>query len=284
MESTSPNDSKRGYLNGDFAFFHLKDMKNISFEYHSHEFNKILIFLSGATTYLIEGKAYRLKPWDILFINGSEVHKPVIDPSIPYERMVIWVNPDFLERHSEECSLMSCFQMNSGPSGNLLRPEYSRQAEIASTLGRLEEAYKGKGFGSTILKNAIFLQLLVELTRDRLKTGKAEQIADITTDESMQSLLEHINGNLGSDLSVDALAAKCYLNRYHLMHKFKQQTGYSIHNYILQKRLIKADSLIRSGLTAAQSSEQCGFHDYSSFSRAYKKRFGVNPKKRMTSK
>jgi len=89
--------------------------------------------------------------------------------------------------------------------------------------------------------------------------------------------------NLNGDLSIESLAAKFYMSKYHLMHKFKKQTGFTLHSYILQKRLIKADTLIRSGTPVSQACEQSGFNDYSSFVRAYKKMFSTLPKNRSRS-
>ena len=89
----NPNEvNKHGYLNTNFKLFHLKDKKAQNFEFHYHDFNKIIIFISGKVTYHIEGKSYELKPWDILLINNHDIHKPVIDPSEAYERIIIWVN------------------------------------------------------------------------------------------------------------------------------------------------------------------------------------------------
>ena len=281
MDRNDLNEPRRGCLKGDFAFFHLKDLKNIQFEYHYHDFNKIIVFVSGSVTYLIEGKAYRLKPWDILFVSRNEVHKPIIDPATLYERMVIWVNPGFLEKHSDESSLLTCFSLSNERNSNLLRLDNTLLTDVKLMLSKLEESIGSDGFGSTILKNSIFLQLLVALTRESLGTEGGNEINDITADESIQKLLDYINININEDLSVDTLANRFYLNRYHLMHKFKQQTGYSIHSYIIQKRLIKADSLIRAGLPAAQACEQSGFNDYSNFVRAFKKMFGLSPKHRI---
>ena len=62
------------------------------------------------------------------------------------------------------------------------------------------------------------------------------------------------------------------------MHKFKACTGYTLHNYINNKRLIKANELIRNGISMSEAAQQCGFNDYSSFVRAFKRQFGLSPK------
>ena len=69
---------KRGYLNEDFRFFHIRDKRDLEFEFHYHDFNKIILFLTGAVTYRIEGKVYRLKPWDILFVSQGELHQAIV--------------------------------------------------------------------------------------------------------------------------------------------------------------------------------------------------------------
>ncbi len=56
---------KRGYLNENFQVFHIRDKSFMEFEYHYHDFQKVVIFISGNVTYLIEGKAYKLQPWDV---------------------------------------------------------------------------------------------------------------------------------------------------------------------------------------------------------------------------
>lgn len=281
MDHNKSKEMKRGYLLNDFEFFHLKDMKDIQFEYHYHDFSKIIVFISGSVTYLIEGTAYRLKPWDVLFVSSNEIHKPIIDPSVPYERIAIWVNPCFLEIHSGKGSeLQTCFRLVSERKENLLRLDNSVLKHIRSTLLRLEEACRSSEFASAIMKNSIFLQLLILLTRELLGSRSVGEPGDIVSDENIQKIMNFINMNLSGNLSIDALAEAFYLNRYHIMHKFKQQTGFSVHSYILQKRLIKADSLIRDGMPAAQASEMSGFNDYSSFIRSYKKMFGTSPKQR----
>ena len=48
-----PSYEKKGYLTTDFKIFHLKDTVLREFQYHYHEFDKIIIFLSGQVDYMI---------------------------------------------------------------------------------------------------------------------------------------------------------------------------------------------------------------------------------------
>ncbi len=271
---------KRGYLNKDFQFFHLKDRKSIEFELHFHDFNKIVIFISGNVTYLIEGRAYKLKPWDILLISSSEIHKAVIDAAGTYERMIVWVKPGFLAGHdSSEGNLLRCFETASGEKSNLLRlnPELLRQGKYI--LSQLNEECDNGGFGSQVLRDSLFLQFIVYLNRLYLRPENIKNKAEGEYDENIGRIISYINENLCEDMSIDSLASKFYMSRYHLMHKFKSQTGYTIHNYITQKRLIMSNKLIKSGKSVAGACEECGFGDYSSYVRAFKKMYGFSPKK-----
>lgn len=279
-EDTIISGSRRGYLNKDFEFFHLKDRKSMEFELHFHDFNKIIVFVSGNVTYLIEGKAYKLKPWDILLVSSSEIHKAIIGANGTYERMIIWVNSNFLQKHnSPEANLLTCFDIASKEKRNILRlnPELLRQGKYI--LSQLKEECSKDDFGGQVLKNSLFLQFIVYLNRLYLKPESIKQQAEGDYDESIGEVIRYINENLCEDMSIDSLASKFYMSKYHLMHKFKSQTGYTIHSYIIQKRLMMANTLIKSEKSIAEACAECGFGDYSSFVRAFKRMYGLSPKK-----
>jgi AraC-like DNA-binding protein len=271
---------KRGYLNDDFRLFHIKDSKSLDFEFHYHDFYKIIIFISGKVNYLIEGRNYKLEPWDILFVSSSEPHKAIVDSSVVYERMIIWVNSDFLEKHNNaDGNLLTCFEISSKEKFNLLRIGAESIVDIKYILASLEKAGNDKVFGSHILKNALFLQLMVYLNRLYLRTENDIRIMDIKYDETIEKILDYIKENLMEDLSIERLSSLFFMNKYYLMHKFKEQTGFTIHSYIMQKRLIQANSLIKKGKSITDACIECGFNDYSSFLRAFKNMFGLSPKK-----
>ncbi|AWK52681.1 AraC family transcriptional regulator [Clostridium beijerinckii] len=270
--------NKSGYLNKDFQLFHLKDKKNQDFEFHYHDFNKIIIFLSGQVVYLIEGKAYYLKPWDILLVNNHDVHKPIIDSSETYERIVIWVNPDFIENHNyENCDLLTCFKLANEKNFNLIRLEAKFQSNIQFITKSLEASINSNDFGSKLLNNSLFIQLLVYLNRVHLGNMYLNNDDALKYDKQIEKILKYINSNLCTDLSIEFLSQKFYISKYYLMHKFKKETGYTLHNYVIQKRLLMAKDLITNGETITKTYIQCGFNDYSCFLRSFKNIFHKSP-------
>lgn len=270
--------NKIGYLNDNFKIFHIRDKKDIKFEYHHHDFSKIVILIDGDLTYYIEGKAYILKPWDILFINKNEIHKPVINPNKYYERIVIWLNPDFMAKYAQgNNNLLKCFEVAIKNNYNLLRLNIKSIEIIKNIIQDIQGCDNSNEFGSEILKESLFVQLMVLMNRLFLNSDKNRDMEDIRYDKTIEGVLNYINSNLENDLSIDTIASNFFISKYYLMRKFKSQIGSSIHNYIIQKRLILAKSLISEGLTMSNVCSKCGFNDYSSFVRAFKKVYGVSP-------
>ena len=270
--------NKVGYLNDNFKIFHIRDKKDIKFEYHHHDFSKIVILIDGDLTYYIEGKAYILKPWDILFVNKNEIHKPVVNPDKYYERIVIWLNPDFMAKYAQgNNDLLKCFEVAIKNNYNLLRLNMKSIDIIKNLIQDIQNCNNSNEFGSEILKESLFVQLMVLMNRLFLNSDKNRDIEDIQYDKTIEGVLNYINSNLENDLSIDTIASEFFISKYYLMRKFKNQIGSSIHNYVLQKRLILARSLISDGLSMSSVCSRCGFNDYSSFVRAFKKVYGVSP-------
>lgn len=270
---------KSGYLQQNFKLFHLKDQTEKTFDFHYHDFDKIIIFLSGKVTYVVEGKSYHLKPWDILLVRHHDIHKPIIDKDNVYERIVIWVKNEFIEQqHRKDCDLSACFEESLEKSFNLIRVRPSLQSEIQSIISNLEDSLRSDEFGHDLLCDTYFLQLLVYINRVFLDSSFSQDESDLTYNKQITELMKYINTHLGEDLSNEALAKKLFLSKYYLMHRFKEETGYTLHNYIEQKRLLHASELIKEGIPVMKAAQECGFKEYSTFLRAFKRNFHISPK------
>ena len=263
---------KKGYLNEEFRLFHIKDQTGQEFSYHYHDFHKVVIFLSGKVTYHIEGKAYHLKPWDILLVSRHAIHKSEIDASVPYERFILWIKNDIPNKQ-----LLQCFQKASDRSYNLVRLNSSLQEKLKDVLFELEASARSEAFGKDILTQALFQEFMVYLNRIFLEKQYIFDKKSYSYDSQIANILKYINHHLGEDLSVDALASRNYISKYHLMRKFKEETGYTLHNYVINKRLLQARTLISEGTPILKAAHESGFAEYSTFSRAYRKQFGKAP-------
>ncbi len=281
MDRFQQDFSPRQYMvTPDFEFFHYKDESTMEIEYHNHEFYEIYFFISGRVTYLIEGKSYKLRPGDIILINNSVLHKPIIESAESYERMVVWVNPGFITKQSrEDCDLSMCFESSSRNKYNLLRPNAETLNSIRGTISKFEKACKSTSFGSDILKNIYLTELIVFLNRAFQDTQDEGVEFEIEYNEKVNSVIRYINNNLHADLSLDALSLRFYMSKYHLLREFKRHAGYTIHQYIQKKRLIMAKALLREGIPLTEVCIKCGFEDYSNFIRSFKKAYGVSPKR-----
>ncbi len=269
---------KRGYLHGDFRLFHIRDFSPGEMEFHYHEFDKIVIFISGSASYIVEGRRYLLRPWDILFVSHHLIHKPEIDASVMYDRIVIYISPRFMAAHSTVSEPLDlCFAASRERGFCLMRPG-GELPEIKSALFELERSVNSGGFGQGVMSEALFLRLLVSLDRAMLSDSTHKDAEASVSDPKIGQILDYINENLPADLSVGRLADMVYMSKYHFMRRFRELTGTTVHGYVMQKRLLLASELIKNGSSASEAAHRCGFADYSAFHRAFKRQFGLTPR------
>lgn len=273
---------KKGYLDTDFRMFYLSDQEPREFQSHYHEFDKITIFLKGKVNYTVEGKSYELEPYDIVLVGHHDIHKLSVDSGTPYERIIMYVSPAYLERYSgEEYELDNCFQKAKREHSNVLRiPKLSESKlyqvvmDIKHTLdpGLVHESY-----ASELYRHVLFLEFMIHLNRAAIG-AKVAYINTQVCNQKVVGMIDFINENLSEDISIDLLASRFYISKYHMMRLFKEETGYSIGKYLTHKRLLQAKAYIQAGMGITQACYACGFKEHSTFSRAYKKLFGEPPR------
>lgn len=270
--------SKKGYLHQHFRIFHLRDTSMKEIPFHYHDFHKLILFLDGEASYIIEGKTYPLKNRDILFVSAGEIHRPVTYPDKPYERIVIYASPEFLQHCGQEkADLEECFRTAHATSSVMHMPP-GQSHDLLFHMKKLEKIAHQQGFANELYIEILFIEFMILLNRS-LQDHELHHIHAATYDKNIQALIEYINNHLGDDLSIDELAQQSYLSKYYLMRKFKADTGYSIHQYITSKRLLMARSLITTtDQPITDICYTCGFRDYSAFSREFKKQFKTTPK------
>ena len=91
--------------------------------------------------------------------------------------------------------------------------------------------------------------------------------------------LHFININLHSRLKIEDIAQSLYVSRDYLSARFKKETGISIHEYILDKKLDEAKTMLLEGKSIYDVSYTLNFCNESHFIRQFKKKFNTTPQK-----
>lgn len=125
---------------------------------------------------------------------------------------------------------------------------------------------------------SISVMIIVLVSRAFLSRFKAE-LSRKEQKLSINDIFYYIKDNIHEELSLDRLADDLFFNKYYIAHTFKKQTGIPLHRYILQKKLEYARTLVLQGLPIMEVYKKCGFGDYSNFIRAYKKEYGISPRR-----
>ena len=145
------NYEKRGYLLEDFRLFHLSSALKEDTDFHYHEFHKLVFFLSGLGHYLVEGRSYALHPYDIVLVQKGAIHKAEITPDAPYERIILYIDPTFLERSSSTQSRLDyCFLAAAQEKRFVLRPDFDRREKLLHILSEMERASGSDAYGQDI--------------------------------------------------------------------------------------------------------------------------------------
>ena len=286
-----------------FLFFHLIlfDMKNDKFiayyqyedqfDYlHSvatppeevpielHDFYEFYYFLSGDMVFYIEGKAYPMKRGDILIINNDELHRASPQTDEPYERIVIHFNRAFLEGFSSgDYHIIDFLTRRKLGHANLIGAEHIDTRVLFRYLEMIEKAVKEDTIYSFTLVKTYFIQLLVEMSR--LYSSQTENIITPKQyDERITAIIKYITSNLDQKLTLKELEDRFYINKYYLCHVFKKNTGFTVFEYISNKRIMRAKQLLTQGIPVIETCFAVGFSDYSNFYKVFKRVTGIPPK------
>jgi len=104
------------------------------------------------------------------------------------------------------------------------------------------------------------------------------------TREKLVRAVEYIQDQLDADLTVSGIAQAVGMSPYYFARLFKESTGQSPHQYVVEARVRKAKELLTTGkFTISEAAHQVGFVDQSHLTRHFKRVFGVPPKRLLES-
>lgn len=251
--------------------------KTDNFLLHTHREYEIYYFVCGDADYLIDGKEYHLKPHTLLLIAPEVFHGIRVHTNAMYDRHTLHFDPNLLSVEWR-VPLLSIFPraFPQGEHATLCCLENMEHSGVLPILRALEA-----GAGQDEHTHKILLTVLTQAVLSILMLC-APQASSATQETGRMSrtqreILEYLDAHFAESITLDALSERFFISKHYLNRVFRRATGTTVMDYLIHKRVSYVQQLLVNGIPAAQAAALAGFGDYTSFYRAYVKRFGHAP-------
>ena len=237
------------------------------FPLHNHnDIYEIVLLLDGDCEFCVEGNIYPTHPRDIVFTRPFEMHRMSFLSEKTYERIVLYIRSDYFKQYNFE-KYLDVFQNRELGMGNII-PHDTADRSLRDCIKRLC-AY-GEAGEYELVGNVIYE--LLHLMNSYQNTSDYFRVKN----ESVRNIIMYINDNLSEELNLDALASEFFISKHYMCKVFKNNTGYTINQYINYKRILLAQELHRNGESLIQASLNAGFNNYANFYKTYVKQMGTS--------
>lgn len=243
---------------------------------HAHSSYEFYFFIQGNVTIYLEDAQYNIEPFDVLIYPPGLLHRSGSnDSKTLYERFYFYASPDFIRAASGQGYDMDAV-LSALTREKRLHFHFPQDVFLQFQHTVDEVAASGESLlpaDQFINRCRIHLMLA---TICKLVTGDG-YLASRGTSTRINDLIRHLNKHINESVSLDALAERYHVSKYLLAHEFKAYTNTSIHQYIIAKRLLNAQLLMRQGVSPGEAARQCGYNDYAGFYRAFLSKVHISP-------
>lgn len=238
---------------------------------HTHKYYELLYLTEGDISYLIGDRLYKAAPGDIFITPPGHEHGVTFNSDANYARHFIQLSPELMAQIP--VALRTNFVNNLCEKYNRIPSEIVKKYNLGSYFHNVSHHLVKNSIMDDFMFRTYAMQL-VAVTN--MITG--EEITSYFNEKPMiLEIKDYIMKNIKKQLSLDTIAANFFMSKYYLCHTFRDETGMTIKSYINLQRVARARELLLSGRTPADIPKLCGFNDYSTFYRTFKRYTGYSP-------
>ena len=240
------------------------------FRQHKHEDAcDIVLVLDGQGSLLYENQKYTIKTGDIYIINQGVIHGEYSDPGNKLDNICLSLSGIKIDGMPENCLL---------PAANCPVFRTKELFQLFYYLFTLvqEECLKQKSDFKLVLKH--LLSLILTLIQNRTEVCSVVKYdSDDLTPLNIQ-IKEYLDLNYYKNISLRELSEEFNFSPYYLAHKFKEKMGFSINQYINDRRIGETKKmLIYSQDSIKDIAAKVGYDNISHFYIMFKKIENMTP-------
>ncbi|MCB0557268.1 MAG: helix-turn-helix transcriptional regulator [Phaeodactylibacter sp.] len=241
----------------------------------------------GAEHYFFDGQKHTVRPGRYLVVNRHRAFDCFLKSEEPIEAFCIYLSKQIVR------DVVSA--LLSTPAQCLDNPIYLRQPEpvFQEKVYRTEENVLGHflaqlrpilASGTPMDFEALYYTLAEKLIRSQIQIEQQIQRISSTRRDTREELYRrlsiarhYIMDNFRQEISLDELAREAALSKFHLLRTYKEAFGTTPYRQVLDLRLQRAQRLLAKGWLMEEIAFDLGFSDRRSFTKAFKKAFGLAP-------
>lgn len=249
-----------------------------NYDTHWHSAAEIIMPIENDYLVTTNGREYHLKRHDILFIPPGELH--TLNAPANGQRLILMF----------DLSVLSAFEDFSAITPILSQPVLitdESNAEIhdaeVELLGKVIEEYHKRSepmritmIYSYLLRFFVYLgrrHIRAEVMFPEVRLGKQMEYV-----EKLNTVVAYINTNFAEEISLEKASSLAGFSKFHFSRLFKQFTGQSFYNYLNQRRVKAAESLLLNPhLTVTDVAMQSGFTSIATFNRVFRQAKNCTP-------
>ncbi|MCB0551271.1 MAG: helix-turn-helix domain-containing protein [Phaeodactylibacter sp.] len=241
----------------------------------------------GEEHYFIDGQRHTIKPGRFLVVNRHRSFDCYLKSDTPVEAFCIYLSDSIIQdtaallcRDQEEL-LDVPFQVAERSPSFLEKVYHVRENELGAFLAAIRPLLAS---GQPLDFESLYYTLAEKLLRSQQEIER--QLKGIaakrrSTREELYRRLsiarQYILENFHKEIDLDALSREAALSKYHLLRTYKEAFGTTPYRQVLDLRLESSKTLLSEGHTLEEIAYRLGFSDRRSYTKAFKKAFGMAP-------
>ncbi len=244
-----------------------------------HEAVEIKLFYEGSSRLVIDnGETFRAECGDVILVNPYEFHT-TLDCSEENDGKyhLIMIGLDFFDGLGERgLDLKELFFAKQIRFKNL----FKKDVRLAGLLNEIVTEWESRGEAYKLAIFGLVSELFAYLLREGVDPSRTSADKPVVKYyRVIEPALSVIRDSYSRKITVDELAALCYVSKYHFCRIFKLCTGLTPIQYLNKHRLkIAEELLLLQSMRISDVAIAAGFESVSYFCKIYKKHFGVSPK------